>query len=444
MRNYSDIAPEAPAAAKNLIIPIAASDALYKKIAWRIMPFIIICYLTAYLDRVNVGFAKLQMMSDLHFSDAVYGLGAGIFFIGYFIFEVPSNLALHRVGARIWIARIMITWALISAATLFVSTPTQFYSVRFLLGIAEAGFSPGIMLYLTYWFPAKKRGFALGLYYIAIPLAGIIGGPFSGWILTAFQKSTVMAAWQWLFLLEAIPALVAGIAVLFLMDDSPMKAKWLSAGEKSAVVQAIDHEDQGKTVHGSARAFLKDKNIWLLCLVYFCQIMGLYAISFWLPSLIKASGIQSVTMIGWLSAIPYVVAIPVIVLTGISADRSRTRRAHFSCALLIGALGLCASAYFSGDPLLAVCALSVATAGILSALSLFWGIPSAFLAGASAAAGIAGINSVGNLAGFVSPYMVGWLNVLTQRTDLGMYAVAAFLIAGALLVRTVPGHLADQ
>lgn len=300
------------------------------------------------------------------------------------------------------------------------------------------------MLYLTYWFPAKKRGFALGLYYIAIPLAGIIGGPFSGWILTAFQKSTVMAAWQWLFLLEAIPALVAGIAVLFLMDDSPMKAKWLSAGEKSAVVQAIDHEDQGKTVHGSARAFLKDKNIWLLCLVYFCQIMGLYAISFWLPSLIKASGIQSVTMIGWLSAIPYVVAIPVIVLTGISADRSRTRRAHFSCALLIGALGLCASAYFSGDPLLAVCALSVATAGILSALSLFWGIPSAFLAGASAAAGIAGINSVGNLAGFVSPYMVGWLNVLTQRTDLGMYAVAAFLIAGALLVRTVPGHLADQ
>ena len=211
-------------------LPLAQSARVdvYRKITWHIMPFIVVCYLCAYLDRVHVGFAKLQMLADLQFSDSIYGLGAGIFFIGYFIFEVPSNLILHRVGARRWIARIMVTWAIISAATLFVSTPTEFYIVRFLLGVAEAGFSPGIMLYLTYWFPAKKRGFALGFYYIAIPLAGLVGGPLSGWILETLAHSTVMKGWQWLFLLEALPALVAGIAVLFIMVDRPEQAKWLT------------------------------------------------------------------------------------------------------------------------------------------------------------------------------------------------------------------------
>ncbi|MEK6350685.1 MAG: MFS transporter [Burkholderia sp.] len=424
------------------VAPSARVD-VYRKITWRIMPFIVICYLCAYLDRVNVGFAKLQMLSDLGFSDAVYGLGAGIFFIGYFIFEVPSNLILHRVGARRWIARIMITWAIISALTLFVKTPLQFYIVRFLLGVAEAGFSPGIMLYLTYWFPAKKRGFALGVYYIAIPLAGVVGGPLSGWILSAFMHSS-MAAWRWLFLLEAIPALVAGIAVLALMVDKPHQARWLSDDEKRTVVQAIEAEDAEKTTHASAGAFLADRNIWKLCVVYFCQIIGLYGISFWLPSIIKDSGLTDVTVIGWLSAIPYLLAIPAIILTGMSADRFRSRRMHFSVALVIGAAGFAASGYVGHQPLLAVIALCVAAAGILSALSLFWGIPSAFLAGTSAAAGIAGINCVGNLAGFVSPYMVGWLNVTTHDNRIGLYAVAAFMVLGAVLVRAISGRLADR
>ncbi|MCB4806160.1 MFS family permease [Methylobacterium brachiatum] len=234
-----------------------AETNVYRKITWRIMPFIVVCYLCAYLDRVNVGFAKLQMMSDLGFSDAVYGFGAGIFFIGYFLFEVPSNLALHRLGARVWIARIMITWAIISALTLLVATPLQFYVARFFLGLAEAGFSPGIMLYLTYWFPAKKRGFALGFYYIAIPLAGVVGGPVSGLILEHFAGSTVMKAWQWLFLLEAAPSLLAGIAVLFLMVDKPEQASWLTEAEKAEVNAELRREDGEKIVHGSSAAFLR-------------------------------------------------------------------------------------------------------------------------------------------------------------------------------------------
>jgi nitrate/nitrite transporter NarK len=300
------------------------------------------------------------------------------------------------------------------------------------------------MLYLTYWFPAKKRGFALGVYYIAIPLAGVVGGPLSGWILSAFLHSTVMAAWQWLFLLEAIPALVAGFAVLFLMVDRPGHAKWLTDDEQRTVTQAIEREDAAKTTHHSARAFLRDSNIWKLCAVYFCQIIGLYGISFWLPSIIKDSGIADISLIGSLSAVPYLVAIPAIILTGMSADKFRSRRMHFSVALVIGAAGFAASGYVGHQPVLAVIALSVAAAGILSALSLFWGIPSAFLAGTSAAAGIAGINCVGNLAGFVSPYMVGWLNVATHDNRIGLYAVAVFMVLGAVMVRAISGRLADR
>ncbi len=421
-----------------------AETNVYRKITWRIMPFIVVCYLCAYLDRVNVGFAKLQMISDLGFSDAVYGFGAGVFFIGYFLFEVPSNLALHRLGARVWIARIMISWAIVSALTLFVATPLQFYVARFFLGLAEAGFSPGIMLYLTYWFPAKKRGFALGFYYIAIPLAGVVGGPVSGLILEHFGSSTVMKAWQWLFLLEAAPSLLAGIAVLFLMVDRPEQASWLTEAEKAEVSAELRREDGEKVTHASSAAFLRDARIWKLSGVYFMTIIGLYGISFWLPSIVKESGITDVATIGWLSAIPYLVAIPSIILTGISADRTRLRRAHFAVALATGAVGLALAGYVGHSPAAAVACLCVGTAGMLSALSLFWGVPCAFLAGTSAAAGIATINCIGNLAGFVSPYMVGGLNVLTGNPAIGLYAVAACMLVGAALIRIIPASLSDR
>lgn len=426
------------------VIASTVETKAYEKISWRLLPFIVVCYVIAYLDRVNIGFAKLQMLSDLKFTDAIYGLGAGIFFAAYFICDVPSNLALAKFGARKWIARIMITWGIIAALTAFVRTPIQFYVVRFFLGVAEAGFSPGIMLYLTYWFPARKRGFALGIYYIAIPLSGVIGGPISGWIMDVFKNSTVMASWQWLFLLEAIPSILIGFVVLFVLVDKPAQAKWLTDEEKQLVVVAIQRESQGKTEHGSVLDFLKDRRLWLLSIVYFCQIMGLYAVSFWVPSIIKASGIQDAMSIGLLSAIPYSVAIAAIVITGMTADRTRARRLHFSLAMVLGAIGLSASVFVRTNPTLAIIFLSLGTAATLSGVSLFWGIPTAFLAGVSAAAGIASINSVGNLGGFLSPYLVGWLNDATHRNEAGMYAVSAFMIIGALLVRAIPGRLADR
>ena len=416
----------------------AVESNVYKKITWRLLPFIVICYVTAYLDRVNVGFAKLQMLEDLKFSETIYGLGAGIFFIGYFICEVPSNLALDKFGARKWIARIMISWGIISALTLLVKTPMQFYVVRFFLGMAEAGFSPGIMLYLTYWFPARKRGVALGIYYIAIPLSGVIGGPVSGWILDVFKDSPIMHGWQWLFLLEAVPSIFLGLFVLFILVDKPHQAKWLTDEEKELVTREVLAESQGKTQHGSVLDFMKDGRIWFLSLIYFCVIMGLYAVSFWVPSIIKASGVTDIYRIGLLSAIPYSCAIAAIVITGFTADRTKLRRLHVCASLILGAIGLSLSVYVSKNPALSLAFLSLGTAGALGGVALFWGIPTALLAGVSVAAGIATINSIGNLAGYVSPYLVGWLNDFTHNNQAGMYAVSIFMVVGAVLVFFMP------
>lgn len=426
------------------VVEAPAEQDVYRQITWRLMPFIVLCYCCAYLDRVNVGFAKLRMLSDLHFSDVTYGLGAGIFFIGYFFFEVPSNLLLHKFGARTWIARIMLTWGVISALTLFVRTPMEFYGARFLLGVAEAGFSPGIMLYLTYWFPAKKRGFSFGFYYIAIPLAGVIGGPLSGAILNGFAHSKIMSDWQWLFLFEALPSIIIGLAVLLCMTDRPETAKWLSSAEKQQVITELAAENRNRRVHTGVGNFLKDASIWKLTGVYFCVMEGLYGLSFWLPSILKNAGYRDVATLGWVSAIPYIIAIPTIVITGVTVDKFRTRRLHFAVALAIGAIGFAASGLVVLNGPLAVVALSVATAGILSAIPLFWGIPTTFLAGTSAAAGIAFINCIGNLAGFLSGYMVGWLNQTTGSPQAGLLAVSAFMVIGAVAVYSVSTRLGDR
>ena len=280
----------AGAAASQKII----DDAVYRKVTWRIIPFLMLCYIVAYLDRVNVGFAKLQMLADLQFSETVYGLGAGVFFLGYFLFEVPSNVMLHKIGARVWIARIMITWAIISGAFMFVTTPTQFYIMRFLLGIAEAGFFPGIILYLTYWYPSERRARMVCTFMAAIPVAGLIGGPLSGWIMETFAGWHGYAGWQWMFVLEAIPAALMGVAVLLYLDNSIRAAKWLTEDEKVILEQRIATEAQGKVSHPSIRAMFADPRIWLMALIYFCCVMGQYSLTFWLPSLIKAAGVTGV------------------------------------------------------------------------------------------------------------------------------------------------------
>lgn len=418
-------------------------NAVYAKVTWRLIPFLFLCYVFAYLDRVNVGFAKLQMLSDLKFSETMYGLGAGIFFIGYFLMEVPSNLALHRFGARKWIARIMISWGVISGAMMFVTTPTMFYILRFFLGVAEAGFFPGIILYLTYWYPASRRSKITALFMTGIPIAGVVGGPLSGWILERFNNVNGLHGWQWLFLLEAIPSIIAGVVTFFYLVDKIGDAKWLTTEEKALLERRLVEEQGHIEVHNASGAF-KNARVWVLCAGYFGIIMGLYGIGFWLPSLIKASGVTGALDVGLLTMIPYGAAAIGMVMIGRSSDKTRERRWHVAVPAIVGAAGLVLSTFVPQQPVFAVVSLTIATVGILGALSQFWTIPPAFMGGAAAAAGIAIINSVGNLAGFVSPYVVGWVKDVTNSTDIGLYCVAISLIAAAAIVLTVPKKIVNK
>ncbi len=394
---------------------------------------VFLCYVVAYLDRVNVGFAKLKMLGDLQFSETVYGLGAGIFFIGYFLFEVPSNIILHRTGARVWIARIMITWGLISSAMMFVNSAPMFYVLRFLLGVAEAGFFPGIILYLTYWFPAARRARVVALFMTAIALSGVVGGPLSGWIMQTFGGYNGLKDWQWLFLLEGLPSVFVGLVVLVYLDDRIEHARWLTQDEKRLLADNIQRDEQGRSEHSLGQVF-KNAQVWFMAAIYFCFIMGLYGVSFWLPQLIKATGVKNVLDVGLLTAIPYSLAAVSMVLASRSSDRTGERRWHTAVAGFAGGLGLLLSGLFSQDVVLAMGALSLATMGILSSLPLFWTLPTALLRGGAAAAGIALVNSVGNLAGFISPFMVGAIKDATGSTNSGLFVLAASLVLGGLLV----------
>lgn len=418
-------------------------DAIYRKVSWRLVPFLLLCYVVAYLDRVNVGFAKLQMLNDLQFSETVYGLGAGVFFIGYFLFEVPSNIILHKVGARVWIARIMITWGIISAAMMFVTTPTMFYVLRFLLGVAEAGFFPGIILYLTYWYPAERRGRTTTWFMTAVALSGVIGGPLSGWIMQTFDGNNGWAGWQWMFLLEGIPSVLVGLWVLAFLDDRISHAKWLTAEEKAVLERNVAAEAVHKEDLPVRRIFATPR-VWMMSAIYFSFVMGLYGISFWLPTIIRQTGVKGALDIGLLTAIPYGFAVLGMVLVARSADRTGERRWHIAIPALVGAIGLVLSVLWHDRTVLAMVGLTLATIGIMTTLPLFWSLPTAFLAGTGAAAGIAMINSLGNLAGFISPYAVGWLKDLTQSTDSGMYLLAGCLVAGAVLTLLVPARLVSR
>ncbi|ACB95702.1 MFS transporter [Beijerinckia indica] len=418
-------------------------DAIYRKVTWHILPLLFLCYLCAYLDRVNVGLAKLQMSADLQFSETVYGLGAGIFFIGFFTVEIPSNILLHKLGARVWIARIMISWGLISGATMFVTTPWAFYVLRFFLGVAEAGFYPGVILYLTYWYPKERRGRIYALFATAVPFSGIIGGPLSGLIIDGMNGVAGWTGWQWMFLLEALPSIVMGIAAFIFLTDHIHKAKWLSDAEKTLLSRNISRDADGKTVH-SVWAALMNRKVWFMTTIYFCLIMGFYGVGFWLPTLINATGVKSAWHVGLLTAIPYASAGIAMLLIARSADRRNERRWHLALTCVVGGIGLILSALLSQSIPLAMAGLTLGAMGALSTLPLFWSIPTAFLNGTAAAAGIAFINSVGNLGGFVSPYMIGFIRDTTESSNLGMYMLAAFLFLGAGLTLLVPAKLTGK
>ncbi|CRG51479.1 MFS transporter [Yersinia wautersii] len=415
----------------------------YRKTVWHLLPLLMLCYVLNYLDRVNVGFAKLQMADDLQFSDTVYGLGAGMFFIGYFFLEIPSNLILHRVGARLWIARIMITWGIISACMAFVTTPMSFYVMRFLLGVAEAGFFPGIILYISYWFPSHRRGRVYGLFVISVPLSGIIGAPLSGWIMQYFNGFQGYAGWQWMFILEGIPSVLVGILVIYKLKDRITHATWLTDKEKDILQTNIDNEAEHHAHSRLRDAFLQPR-VWLLTLIYFCLISGFYTIGFWLPTLIRDSGVKDILSIGFLTAIPSAAAAVTMIVVSRSADRLRERRWHLALTAVLGAVGIILSTYFSDNIVVAMVCLTIGAMGALSTIPLFWSLPTAFLGGSAAAAGIAFINSWGNLGGFVAPYMMGYLKDLTQSTTTGMLIISTTLFIGAALVFLIPAKAVNH
>jgi len=410
--------------------------ATYAKVTRRLLPLLFFCFVASYLDRVNVGFAKLQMLSELNFSEAVYGLGAGIFFIGYFLFEIPSNIILHKVGARLWIARIMITWGIISGAMIFVTTPTTFYVMRFLLGIAEAGFFPGVILYLTYWYPSNRRGKIIAIFLSAVCLSGVIGGPISGWIMQSMPGVAGLSGWQWMFIIEAIPSLVLGVVVIFYLQDRVHDVEWLSDAEKAQIANNIQAEAASKNEMRFYQV-MAHPLIWVMVFIYFSFVMGLYGIGFWMPTMIKATGVTDLLEIGLLSTIPYAVATVAMIWTAKSADRHRERRWHIVIPALLAGIGLLLTALYGEKTWLAMCALTLATSGTLTVLALFWSLPTAILGGVAAAAGIALINSFGNLAGFAGPYLVGWIKEVTNNTDGGLYLLSASMVFGALLTLTL-------
>lgn len=426
----------------------AAPAAVYLKIAKRILPFLVICYLFAYLDRVNIGFAKLKMLQDLGFSESAYGLGAGLFFIGYLLFEAPSNVLMMKIGAKKTIMRIMLTWGLISMAFAFVQTPMQFYVLRFLLGLAEAGFYPGIILYLTFWFPSRYRGRMLALFMTAIPLSGVIGSPLSGWILQSMHDMHGFSGWQWLFLIEGVPSVLLGLSLPWMLTDSPDKANWLTDAEKREVHDDLKSDALKKAgeggEHPSIRLMLADSRVWAMVALCVCQAIGIYGVSFWLPTLVSGLGYQNVFQVGLIAAVPFAVGAIALNLVARSSDRRLERRWHLALSFLVGAGGLIASVLLSATPVAALVALTVATAGIYSATTMMWMLPSLFLGGIGMAAAIGMINAIGGLGGFVSPYAIGLIKDATQSTAGGIYFIAAIAVIGAALAYRLPRALVNR
>ncbi len=404
-----------------------------RKITWRIIPFIMLLYFIAFLDRVNIGFAALTMNDDLGFSPTVFGLGAGIFFLGYFLFEVPSNLILHKVGARIWIARVMITWGLVSGAMAFVQGTTSFYTLRFLLGVAEAGFFPGIILYLSYWFPAQKRAQVTAIFMAAAPISTALGSPISAALLE-MHGMMGFAGWQWMFVLEAVPAVILGVVVLFWLTDRPEKAKWLSEEERGWLIATLQREQAAKqaTAQHSVWKGLLDKRVLALSLVYFGTSAGLYTLGIWSPQIIKTLGVSSMT-VGLLNAIPAVLAVAAMVLWARHSDRTGERSWHVIAACIVAAAGL----FMAGSTASIVgviLALTIVNCGISASKPPLWSMPTLFLSGSAAAAGIATINSLGNLGGFVGPFMIGLIKQQTGSYSWGLWFVAGLLILSSLVV----------
>jgi ACS family tartrate transporter-like MFS transporter len=428
-------------------LPIESVDVLgartIRKVRLRLIPYIFLCYAIAYLDRVNVGFAALEMNQDLGLSDAAYALGAGLFFWGYALLEVPSNLILARVGARVWIARIMIGWGIVSSAMMFIQGPWSFAAFRLALGVAEAGFFPGMILYLTYWFPTVERAKAVAFFMTATALTGVIGGPISG-LLMELEGHFGLRGWQWLFLLEGIPAIVLGVTTLYYLTDRPEQASWLEKDERDWLVARLASEKRVESHAHSFGAALRSPILWLFCAIYFCNNVGFYGLTFWLPKIVQnfsGLGTLGTTM---LTALPYACAVVVMVSVAMHSDLRRERRKHVAAVSATGAVGLLLASQ-ADTPVGGLLALCVTASGIWSVMGPFWALATSTLSNTAAAGGIAFINSIGNLGGFFGPQVIAAVHQRTHdyQPALSLLAIAPLTLAVLVLLVPVPGSGTD-
>lgn len=430
------------------VIPEQSRAALYTKVAMRILPVLIACYFLAYLDRINIGYAKLQMLHDIGMSDAAYGFGAGLFFIGYLLFEVPSNMLMMKIGAKKTICRIMVLWGLISLCFAFVDKPWQFYLLRVLLGAAEAGFYPGVILYLTFWFPSHVRGKITAIFFAAVPLSGMFGAPLSGTIIEKMHLAFGMSGWQWLFILESIPSILLGICIPRLLTNNVSEASWLSDGERVAIQEDLEKERQYKeSIKSQAKkvsGIFTNRMVWYLIIICICQTFAMNGIGFWLPTLIKGFGVNNIEVIGWLSAIPYLCATVTLIVIGRSSDRWKERKFHTAIPFLLVSAGLIGSIFFQDNIVTAIICLSIATAGAFTVAGLYWTLPSMFLSGLKMAAAIAFINSMGGLGGFIGPSIIGMVKDSTGSSTGGVIFIACISILGAILVLFLPKKIINR
>lgn len=409
-----------------------------RKVRRRLIPFLFLLYVIAYLDRVNVGFAAIDMNRDLGFSAATYGLGSGIFFLSYTLLEVPSNLMLARLGARVWIARIMFTWGVMSTAMILVAGPTSFYLLRFLLGAAEAGFFPGLIFYLTHWFPARERARAVALFMTATAMAGVIGAPISSALLQ-LDGAFGFRGWQWLFLVEGLPAILMAPVVLGLLTERPAGAAWLTAAERDWLTAEMSREQaQSDDARLTLREAVRSGRLWALSLLYFCIVIAFYGISFWLPQIVQSTSALGSATVVLLTAIPYMAATIGLVVVGARSDRAGERRWHVAIPCLIGATGFVLTVAAPQSLAISLTTLSLAAFGIWGALGPFWTLPTAFLRGTAAAAGIAIVNSIGNIGGFAGPYLIGWVRETTGGFGAGLLTLAGLLALGAAVAAAMP------
>jgi len=417
--------------------------ALFRKVTLRLLPILGLSYFIAYVDRVNVGFAKLTMAAHLGFSEVAFGFGAGIFFVGYVLFETPSNFLLEKFGARVWIARIMITWGLLSAACMFVNTEWQFYLLRFLVGVAEAGFLPGVLYFLSRWYPSARRGGIYSLFLLGLPLAGLFGAPLSGWIIHNLDAVLGLAGWQWLFLAEGAPAVMLGLAVLLTLPNAPRDAKWLTDQEKVYLEQIVESEG----TQGQGHSFwegVTDIRVWLLGLIDFGILLTTYSLSFWLPTFLKTAGVSDPQRIGLFAAIPSAATLVVMLGLGYSSDRMRERRWHLMIPFALGTLAIALFPLAQHSVAMLLLVATVASGAITGAVPVFFSLPATFLSGSAAAAGFAIACSVANIAGLLSNALVGLSLSLTGDASLALLPFAGFMLVAIAIVWSLPAKTVNR